>query len=133
MEERISEFGDNTYFLIDCPGQLELYSHLTVMSDLTKKLKKIGVNMCSVYCIDSTFLTEQSKFISGCAVSLATMIQMELPHINIITKCDLIQDKDLLDNIMQLDFKSLSEEKNIGKHMKRLNDSLIEMVTMKLT
>jgi GTPase SAR1 family protein len=133
LEERISEFGDNTYFLIDCPGQLELYSHLTVMSDLTKKLKKIGVNMCSVYCIDSTFLTEQSKFISGCAVSLATMIQMELPHINIITKCDLIQDKDLLDNIMQLDFKSLSEEKNIGKHMKRLNDSLIEMVTMKLT
>lgn len=98
------------------------------MSDLTKKLKKLGVNLCSVYCVDSTFLTEQSKFISGCIVSLATMIQMELPHINIITKCDLIQDKDLLDNIMQLDFKSLSEEKNLGKNMKKLNDSLIEMV-----
>jgi hypothetical protein len=58
---------------------------------------------------------------------------MELPHLNIITKCDLIQDKDLLDNIMQLDFKSLSEEKNIGKNMKKLNDSLIEMVMRVVT
>ena len=78
--------------------------------------------------MDSTFLTEQSKFISGCVVSLATMIQMELPHLNVITKCDLIHDKDLLEKMIQLDFKSLSQEKNIGKNMEKLNDSLIEMV-----
>ena len=128
IEDKLSEFGDNNYFLFDCPGQLELYSHLSVMNELTRKLKRLGVNLCCVYCMDSTFLTEQSKFIPGCVVSLATMIQMELPHLNVITKCDLIHDKDLLETMIQLDFKSLSQEKNIGKNMEKLNDSLIEMV-----
>ena len=36
-------------------------------------------------------------------VSLSTMTQIELPHLNILTKCDLIEDKKALDIIMDSD------------------------------
>lgn len=31
LEEEISNFAEEDYVLFDCPGQLELYSHLPVM------------------------------------------------------------------------------------------------------
>ena len=34
----ISEFADDSFIIFDCPGQIELYSHLDVMTRLTKKI-----------------------------------------------------------------------------------------------
>jgi hypothetical protein len=34
-----------------------------------------------------------AKYISGCLASLSAMIQFELPHINVLTKMDLLEDK----------------------------------------
>jgi hypothetical protein len=88
------------------------------------------MNICSVFCLDSTFLAEQSRFVSGCTLSMATMIQMELPHLTIMTKCDLIEDKSLLENFNELDPKSLMTEINpmMGKNLEKLNTALINMV-----
>jgi len=130
LEEQISELGENVYFLIDCPGQLELYSHYNVVKVLTKHLRKMGVNICSIFCLDSTFLQEQSKFVSGCVLSLASMVQLELPHLTVITKCDLIEDKSLLSNLNELDAKGVASDLNImmGKNMGKLNEALISLI-----
>lgn len=38
-------------------------------------------------------MTDVTKFISGCMASLSAMVQLELPHINIISKMDLVTNK----------------------------------------
>lgn len=45
--------------------------------------------------IDSLFIVDPTKFISGVLCSLSAMVQLELPHINVLTKCDLVDEKEL--------------------------------------
>jgi len=88
------------------------------------------MNILSVFCLDSTFLTEQNKFVSGCTLSLATMIQLELPHITVLTKADLINDQNLLENLNDLDPRNIINESESlsGKRMGNLTKVLIDMV-----
>jgi hypothetical protein len=60
------------------------------MTRLTKALVNAGYNICSVYCADGTYINEPNKYLSACLTSVATMSQMTLPHLNILTKCDKI-------------------------------------------
>lgn len=39
------------------------------------------------------FMTDVTKFISGCMSSLSAMIQLEVPHVNILSKMDLVAKK----------------------------------------
>lgn len=34
-----------------------------------------------------------TKFVSGCMASLSAMVQLELPHVNILSKMDLVTNK----------------------------------------
>lgn len=131
LTEYFDNKGDNYYYLIDCPGQLELYSHSDIMKKITNYLKKNGFSIVSIFCLDCTFLQEQSKFISGNVLSLATMIQMELPHLTVMTKCDLISKSNLYNKIEDgIEMGDLIKELNnlMGKKMKKLNSALINFV-----
>ena len=101
------------------------------MKKITNYLKKRGFSICSVFCLDCTFLQEQSKFISGNVLSLATMIQMELPHLTVMTKCDLISKSKILQDIEEgLEPEELVKELNpfFGKKMNKLNKLLTNFV-----
>ena len=131
LDDYFNNNGDNIYYLIDCPGQLELYSHSDIMKKITNYLKKNGFSIVSIFCLDCTFLQEQSKFISGNVLSLATMIQMELPHLTIMTKCDLISKTKLYNKIEDgIETGDLIKELSpmMGKKMSKLNNVLINFV-----
>ena len=34
LEENLEEYGDDEYLIIDCPGQIELYTHIPVMNKI---------------------------------------------------------------------------------------------------
>ncbi|KAF1790960.1 GPN-loop GTPase 3 [Phytophthora cactorum] len=95
LQDLLGEYSDEDYFIFDCPGQIELYSHLPVMKQLCDSLKDWGFNICCVYLIDSLFIVDPTKFISGVLCSLSAMVQLELPHINVLTKCDLVDEKEM--------------------------------------
>ena len=99
LKDELDDFGDDEYVLLDCPGQIELYSHLPIMHNLAKQLQMWGYTVVSVYLLDALFVVEPSKFISGCLLSLSCMLQLELPHVNVVTKCD-IADKSEIDRIL---------------------------------
>lgn len=63
-------------------------------------------------------------------LSLASMIQLELPHMTILTKCDLIEDKSMLDEINNLDPKTIAADINpyMGKKMEKLNEALVSLL-----
>ena len=131
LEEQIETFAEDSYFLFDCPGQLELYSHYDIMTSIIKKLQSRGFSLCSVFCLDCTFLQEQSKFISGNLISLATMIQVSLAHLTVLTKCDLISKTNIYKEIEE----GMSPEDLVGeltpfygKKIDKLNELMTNFV-----
>eukprot|EP01036_Dinobryon_divergens_P024283 gene24283-32719_t len=100
LREELEAFDEDDYIIFDCPGQVELYSHLPVMRDLARTLVSWGFRVMSVYLMDALFVLEPAKFISGCMLSLSCMLQLELPHINVVTKCD-IADKEQVATVLE--------------------------------
>ena len=47
--------------------------------------------LVAVHLVDSHYCSDPGKFISIVLTSLSTMVQIELPHINILSKVDLMQ------------------------------------------
>lgn len=99
LYDQLEGFGEDDYVILDCPGQIELYSHLPIMKRIVNALTMSGFRVASVYLLDSLFVLEPAKFISGCMLSLSCMLQLELPHVNVITKCD-IADKEAIDRVL---------------------------------
>lgn len=75
--EALGDYEDD-YLIFDLPGQIELYSHISVMVKLIQLLQSQGYSwkwrliliaryhLCAVYLLDSHFLDEPGKFIAGC-------------------------------------------------------------------
>lgn len=51
--------------------------------------------MCGVFLIDSQFVVDCSKFFAGVLTALSAMIQLEIPHINVMSKMDLLNKKQM--------------------------------------
>ncbi|XP_054167182.1 GPN-loop GTPase 2-like [Oppia nitens] len=105
------------YILVDSPGQIELYTNhsslknvLTKLNSLSKQLtinssdvatnggsassdhqKIIDLRLVCVNIVDSHYCNDPSKFISVALNCLNTMIHLEMPHINVLSKVDIIQ------------------------------------------
>lgn len=93
---KLKEFED-CYFLFDCPGQVELYTHNTALRNIIRRLEKEGFRLCCVHLVDAFHCSNPSNYISTSLVSLNTMLQLELPHINVLSKVDLIEKNGTLD------------------------------------
>lgn len=63
------------------------------MKNLVDQLQQWDFRVCGVYLIDSQFLIEPSKFVSGMLTALSTMVNLEIPHVNIMSKLDLLSKK----------------------------------------
>lgn len=81
---------DDDYILFDVPGQIELFTHFNIISKLCQTLQDLDFRVCGVYCLDSQFVTDISKFISGTFTALSTQINLEIPFVNVLTKIDLL-------------------------------------------
>lgn len=100
LESLIDEFvdevkqlvKDGSYLVFDCPGQVELFTHDNSLFRIFKKLiKSDDLRLCCVNLVDSIHLVSPSLFISVLLLSLRSMLQMGLPHVNVISKIDMLQ------------------------------------------
>ncbi|KAJ1558483.1 GPN-loop GTPase 3 [Nowakowskiella sp. JEL0078] len=89
LEEKLDDFDDD-YIIIDCPGQIELYTHFPIMRQLVDTLQRLGYRVCGIYVLDSQFIQDTPKFFAGVMSAMSAMIQLEIPHINILSKIDLL-------------------------------------------
>ncbi|KAI7899943.1 GPN-loop GTPase, partial [Cokeromyces recurvatus] len=90
LEEEIGSYDDD-YLIFDCPGQIELYTHFPIMKRLCETLNRLNMNVCGVYCLESQFIEDKSKYFSGVLSAMSAMVNLEIPHINVMTKMDLIE------------------------------------------
>jgi hypothetical protein len=88
MKERLAE---NTYLLIDFPGQVELFTHSTVVQTLLQKLAdELELRLCVVQLIDAQYCSDAAKFLSAALLGTTTMLRLELPVVNVLSKVDLL-------------------------------------------
>eukprot|EP00584_Thalassiosira_punctigera_P023887 CAMPEP_0172554194 /NCGR_PEP_ID=MMETSP1067-20121228/53610_1 /TAXON_ID=265564 ORGANISM="Thalassiosira punctigera, Strain Tpunct2005C2" /NCGR_SAMPLE_ID=MMETSP1067 /ASSEMBLY_ACC=CAM_ASM_000444 /LENGTH=312 /DNA_ID=CAMNT_0013342519 /DNA_START=24 /DNA_END=959 /DNA_ORIENTATION=- len=104
LQENLESYDDDEYLIIDCPGQIELYTHIPVMNKIIDQLRTWGYGdkMVSVFVVDATFITDPSKFISGSLLALSAMISMQLPHVNVLSKCDLVEEASV-DHVLEME------------------------------
>ncbi|KAK7333443.1 hypothetical protein VNO80_30216 [Phaseolus coccineus] len=130
LTEELDNYLDDDYLVFDCPGQIELYSHVPVLKNFVEHLKRKNFSVCAVYLLDSQFMTDVTKFISGCMACLSAMVQLELPHVNILSKMDLVTNKKDLEDFLDPEPTFLLSELNqrMGPQYAKLNKALIELV-----
>ncbi|KAL1389531.1 hypothetical protein HDK64DRAFT_94406 [Phyllosticta capitalensis] len=87
LEEGLKELGDD-YVLFDCPGQVELFTHHNSLRHIFLRLEKLGYRLVVVQLTDSFVISQPSLYISALLLALRGMLQMDLPHINVLTKID---------------------------------------------
>ncbi|VDO10660.1 unnamed protein product [Rodentolepis nana] len=102
MEQLCTELGwiddmigddELDYILFDCPGQIELYSHLNIFPQIIEHLqRKWDFHIVSVFILDARFLVDGSHFLSGILSALSAMVCLRTPHVNVMTKMDMLSE-----------------------------------------
>ncbi|KAF2428287.1 hypothetical protein EJ08DRAFT_671452 [Tothia fuscella] len=87
LEQGLRGLGDD-YVIFDCPGQVELFTHHGSLRNIFFRLQKLGYRLVVLHLTDSYVLTEPSMYISALLLALRSMLQMDLPHLNVLTKID---------------------------------------------
>jgi GTPase SAR1 family protein len=94
LKEKIesnSSDSKTSYILFDCPGQLELYTHHQSIRNIFREFMKWDYRLTSVNLIDFHHCIDPFKYLSAVLISLITMLQLELPHVNVLSKMDLVK------------------------------------------
>lgn len=138
LEQGLSELGED-YVLFDCPGQVELYTHHSSLRNIFFRLQKLGYRLVVLHLSDSYCLTLPSLYISNLILSLRAMLQMDLPHLNVMTKIDKLStygplpfNLDFYTEVQDLSYllPHLQEESSAmrGSKFEGLNAAIVELV-----
>lgn len=139
-EELIDEFvdkiqgllNDSNYLLFDCPGQVELFTHDNSLFKIFQKLTKKDIRLCCVSLIDSYYITSPSQYVSVLLLSLRSMLQMNLPQVNVISKIDMLQSYGELP--FKLDYYTeVQDLKYLTPYLEKESNSVLGKKYVKLT
>ncbi|KAH3762471.1 ATP binding protein [Pelomyxa schiedti] len=136
LEEKLALLK-NHYFLFDCPGQVELYTHHHSVQAIVERLSKIGFRLAAVQLVDSFYCGQPTTYIAALLFCLNAMLQLGLPHVNVLSKIDLLQkygplafDLEFYTDAMDLEhLKELLDADTFGSKFKKLNAALCELVS----
>lgn len=94
LKDRLESFNlDDAYFVFDFPGQVELFTNHQSVYNLIKLLEKeLHFRLVAVHLADSTYCREPSRFISLAMLTLQSMMRLECPQINVMSKFDKFND-----------------------------------------
>lgn len=92
LDEEIGDYEDE-FLIFDCPGQIELYTHIPILPAIVKHLTRhLNFSLCATYLLEAPFVIDRPKFFSGVLSAMSAMILLETPHINILSKMDLVEE-----------------------------------------
>lgn len=127
----------DSYIIFDMPGQVELYTHHESIKKIFEKLEKLNYHLCAVHLIDSHYCSDPSKFISTLLLSLSTMMQVGLPHVNVLSKADLLKNNssklhfglDFYTDVLDLEYLlEMLDDGPFTKKFKKLNAAVVGLI-----
>jgi GTPase SAR1 family protein len=114
LTDPLEEVTEDYLIIFDMPGQIELYTHVPILPGLVKTLMhgSLNIRMCAAYLLEATFVIDRPKFFAGTLSAMSAMMMLEMPHINVLSKMDLVKgqvakrdlkrfvdvDRDLIDD-----------------------------------
>ncbi|TGZ84358.1 hypothetical protein EX30DRAFT_354033 [Ascodesmis nigricans] len=134
LTDHLSPITEDYLTIFDCPGQIELYSHVPILPNLCKHLSMhLNYNLCASYLIESTFIVDKAKFFAGTLSAMSAMIMLEIPHLNILSKMDLVKrqiTKRELKRFLDPDPGMMVEDANAQTNPKfhRLNECVVKLI-----
>ncbi|EPQ27512.1 uncharacterized protein PFL1_05050 [Pseudozyma flocculosa PF-1] len=79
------------YLVFDLPGQVELSTnHPSLRRILGVLEKQLQLRFVAVHMTDATHITDPSRYVSLLLLALRAMLALELPHVNVLSKVDLL-------------------------------------------
>ncbi|VFQ77438.1 unnamed protein product [Cuscuta campestris] len=92
LESKLKPLLKDHYFLFDFPGQVELFFlHENAKKVIMKLIKNLNLRLTAVHLVDAHLCSDPGKYVSALLLSLSTMLHLELPHVNVLSKIDLIE------------------------------------------
>jgi len=136
LEDQLNKIPEGTYLIMDCPGQVELYTVDQSMKDIIEHLTRLDYRLAAVHLVDSHYCSDPGKFIAVCLTSLTTMLQIALPHVNLLSKVDLVErygklhfNLDYYTEVLDLEYLlDTFPEDNFTKKYKQLNEALTGLI-----
>jgi GPN-loop GTPase len=109
LEEELAQLAKDVYLVFDLPGQVEFWTNHESLKRIVDRLSKLGFRvrlpkrgntqsgsfytldqLAAVHLSDAHSVTDAANYVSVLLLSLRTMLQLGLPHINVLSKIDLI-------------------------------------------
>ncbi|KAH7356305.1 GPN-loop GTPase [Pyrenochaeta sp. MPI-SDFR-AT-0127] len=93
LTDPLEDVTEDYLIVFDMPGQIELYTHVPILPNLVKALMQgsLNIRMCAAYLLEATFVIDRPKFFAGTLSAMSAMMMLEMPHINILSKMDLVK------------------------------------------
>lgn len=123
--------------IIDCPGQVELFTQHSALISIFKHLEqKFDCKLLVINLIDSLICANTHNFIAACLVSLSIMTHIELPHINVLSKIDRLAEfykemkygLEFFTDVGQLARLVSEEDQKVNEKMAKISKKLAEVV-----
>ncbi|KAL3867475.1 hypothetical protein ACJMK2_044677 [Sinanodonta woodiana] len=135
LKEKLKNLSGK-YLLFDFPGQVELYTHHNSVRNILQELQKLDYRLVAVHLVDSHYCSDASKFIAVLLTSLSTMLQVALPHVNVLSKADLIEkfgklafNLDFYTEVLDLSYilDQFRDDPSFARY-KKLNAALVDVI-----
>ncbi|KAL0332303.1 UNVERIFIED_CONTAM: GPN-loop GTPase QQT1 [Sesamum calycinum] len=115
LESRLKPLLKDHYLLFDFPGQVELFFlHQNAKRVIMKLIKNLNLRLTAVHLVDAHLCSDPGKYVSALLLSLSTMLHLELPHVNVLSKIDLIESYGKL--AFNLDFYTDVQDLSFLQH-----------------
>lgn len=89
----VKRLGPKNYFVFDCPGQVELFTHHGALKRVFKRLEQqLDMRLAVVNLTDCFYITQPNQYVSVVLLALRTMLQFDLPQVNVLSKIDLLRN-----------------------------------------
>jgi len=137
VDSNLGKIDLSSYLIFDCPGQVELYTADDNMKSIIDHLTSQDYRLTCVNLVDSHHCSDAGKFVSVCLTSLTSMLQIALPHVNLLSKVDLVEkygklqfNLDYYTDVLDLEYlMDTFPDDNFTKKYKLLNEALTGLIS----
>jgi len=116
------------YLIVDTPGQMELFAYRTSGPFFVQNFN--AEQKVALFLYDGVLVTTPTNFVSIALLATSIKLRLNLPHINVLTKIDLIEDK--IRDILKWSSSLSSLEDAIAKHSDGENYTLVTNILRSL-
>eukprot|EP00242_Pyramimonas_sp_CCMP2087_P013125 CAMPEP_0198213160 /NCGR_PEP_ID=MMETSP1445-20131203/28707_1 /TAXON_ID=36898 /ORGANISM="Pyramimonas sp., Strain CCMP2087" /LENGTH=253 /DNA_ID=CAMNT_0043887771 /DNA_START=434 /DNA_END=1195 /DNA_ORIENTATION=+ len=138
LKEKLEPLAREHYLIFDLPGQVELFMmHDSLRQIILEMNNKWDYRLTVVHLVDSHLCTEPSKYIAALLLSLSCMLHLEMPHVNVLSKIDIIEqygelafNLDFYTDVLDLGYLMEHFDANpyLSKKYRKLSAGLCELV-----